>query len=318
MTSVYTPPFRIGAFEDWRRIIRDKFLPIECVRDRTGPFDCAITSRHCGVITIADLDLPPHRIQRTPSLVARTEAPFFKVTWQVSGETEFEQDGRRTIFRAGTWCIYDTSKPYVVDVRERSRYVVFMVPQSYAFGWRKHAELLFGVPLLSHGTSRAALSAITSLLRDGAILDETTQGVVQDSVTALIEAGFRSADVSTQPARLGRAKLATIEDYIEANLPNAALRPDDIAQAAGVSRRTLYNLFQEMGETPHSYIQAKRLQRAQQLLADPRYAGVGVTAIAYDVGFADAAHFSRLFRERFGITPSEWRVRAMPAEVVLN
>jgi transcriptional regulator GlxA family with amidase domain len=45
---------------------------------------------------------------------------------------------------------------------------------------------------------------------------------------------------------------------------------------------------------------------------------MGVTAIAYETGFADATHFSRLFREHVGATPSEWRLRSLPVEVVAN
>ena len=45
------------------------------------------------------------------------------------------------------------------------------------------------------------------------------------------------------------------------------------------------------------------------MLADMRYAALSVSAIGYDVGFADPSYFFRSFRRRFGMTPSDMRAR---------
>jgi AraC-like DNA-binding protein len=46
------------------------------------------------------------------------------------------------------------------------------------------------------------------------------------------------------------------------------------------------------------------------MLADPRYAGLTISGIAFAVGFGDLSTFNREFRRRFGLTPSDVRRRA--------
>ena len=77
------------------------------------------------------------------------------------------------------------------------------------------------------------------------------------------------------------------------------------------SRSALYRLFRESGGIAR-YIREQRLRRCFGDLAD----GSGhaqVAQVAYRWGFTDAAHFSRLFRQRFGCTPSETQERATAA-----
>jgi transcriptional regulator GlxA family with amidase domain len=66
------------------------------------------------------------------------------------------------------------------------------------------------------------------------------------------------------------------------------------------------------GETPHRYLQRRRIERAKDLL---RATELPVTAVALDVGFANLSSFSRAFRELTGEAPSDYahRWRAAPA-----
>ena len=52
---------------------------------------------------------------------------------------------------------------------------------------------------------------------------------------------------------------------------------------------------------------AQRLACAYRMLRDPRRAGEKISAIAYDVGFADVSYFNRAFRARYGVAPSDLR-----------
>jgi AraC-like DNA-binding protein len=59
------------------------------------------------------------------------------------------------------------------------------------------------------------------------------------------------------------------------------------------------------GETPHRYLQRRRIERAMQLL---RRSDQSVSAVCVDVGWTSFATFSRTFREIVGCSPSEYRV----------
>ena len=73
------------------------------------------------------------------------------------------------------------------------------------------------------------------------------------------------------------------------------------AQEAGLSPTHFARAFKEtMGRAPHQYLLALRLERARRLLETTR---ATLSDIAQRTGFADQAHFTRLFKRVFGTTP---------------
>jgi AraC-like DNA-binding protein len=92
---------------------------------------------------------------------------------------------------------------------------------------------------------------------------------------------------------------------IRARLASAMLTPDRLSQAAGVSRSTLYRLFEPLGGVA-AVIQAERLAQARRLLEDPREHRP-IQQIAQAVGFFDASVFSRAFRRAHHASPGQLR-----------
>lgn len=88
-------------------------------------------------------------------------------------------------------------------------------------------------------------------------------------------------------------------------------RPLDIsalARIAYVSEAYFIRTFRAtFGETPHRYLQRRRVERAMFLL---RETGCGVTEICFEVGFASLGTFSRTFHEIIGESPTGYRRRA--------
>jgi AraC-like DNA-binding protein len=94
-------------------------------------------------------------------------------------------------------------------------------------------------------------------------------------------------------------------------------RPLDVralARIAHVSEAHFIRTFRDtFGETPHRYLQRRRIERAMTLL---RTTDRSVSAICLDVGFTSFATFSRTFREIVGESPSSFRTRgALPPYV---
>ena len=83
-----------------------------------------------------------------------------------------------------------------------------------------------------------------------------------------------------------------------------------LAQIAYVSEAHFIRTFRAtFGETPHRYLQRRRVERSMFLLRETRRS---VTDICLDVGFGSLGTFSRTFREIVGESPSEYRRRAAP------
>ena len=80
---------------------------------------------------------------------------------------------------------------------------------------------------------------------------------------------------------------------------------DQLAQAVHVSKRVCFRLFQEyLHMTPVEYMRGYRLQKACRMLTKGT---APITQIAYSCGLGSSSYFGKVFRERFGCTPAEYR-----------
>jgi transcriptional regulator GlxA family with amidase domain len=88
-------------------------------------------------------------------------------------------------------------------------------------------------------------------------------------------------------------------------------RPLDVealASAACLSRAHFIRSFRDaFGETPHRYLQRRRIERAMWML---RTGDAPVTEVCFDVGFSSLGTFSRTFHEIVGVSPSAYRRRS--------
>jgi AraC-like DNA-binding protein len=96
--------------------------------------------------------------------------------------------------------------------------------------------------------------------------------------------------------------------YIEGNLADTSLGPARLREILKVSRTALYELFEPMGGVAE-YVRARRLDEAMRRLESPLHARDLIGAIACAVGFMSESTFNRVFKERFGCTPTEARGR---------
>jgi len=116
--------------------------------------------------------------------------------------------------------------------------------------------------------------------------------------------------VSYQEARGGesaRAGLAhRIKTHIEKNLEDPALGPKTLADQFGISVRYLHLLFAGEDQTVSRWILGRRLERCRHdlMVAGPHK---NITETAFRWGFNDGAHFSRVFKKQYSVSPREYR-----------
>ncbi|MDF3141864.1 helix-turn-helix domain-containing protein, partial [Streptomyces sp. T21Q-yed] len=110
--------------------------------------------------------------------------------------------------------------------------------------------------------------------------------------------------VEASPSASARAVLLNrVRRYVEDRLDDPELSASSVAEALDVSVRTLHLAFAGTGTTVGRWIRERRLKVCYRELAH----GSGertVTDVAFRWGFNDVAHFSRVFKQTYGITPS--------------
>jgi AraC-like DNA-binding protein len=99
-----------------------------------------------------------------------------------------------------------------------------------------------------------------------------------------------------------------IRHHVALHLRDPDLSVDQIATALNCSKRHLYNAFADEPHTLASYIQHLRLDACLRELQQVGPAARPITDIALHWGFNNLSHFSRVFRERTGQSPSEFRL----------
>jgi AraC-like DNA-binding protein len=104
-----------------------------------------------------------------------------------------------------------------------------------------------------------------------------------------------------------RRKLASFADrvaaHVAASLP-AGTDVGDVARAMHMSARTLQRRLEQEHTSFSDLLDRARLDVARRLLADP---AVALTDVAFRLGFADLATFSRAFKRWTGMPPGQWR-----------
>ena len=106
--------------------------------------------------------------------------------------------------------------------------------------------------------------------------------------------------VSTPP----EVSLLKALDFIDINY-QSDISVEDIAQAAGGNRKTVYNVFKHLtGFSPRDYLIYYRMGKAAALLKNPN---LSIDMVATAVGYGDQFHFSKEFKKNVGMPPSEYR-----------
>lgn len=113
------------------------------------------------------------------------------------------------------------------------------------------------------------------------------------------------ANVEAARPGLELVLLRRAKRYIEGHLNSSALNIDAICNIVGVSRRTLFRLFEQEGGVLH-YIQGRRLERIRAVLSDPNETR-RISDIAAEFGFLRGDHFARAFKHQYGETAREIR-----------
>ncbi len=93
-------------------------------------------------------------------------------------------------------------------------------------------------------------------------------------------------------------------EYIEKNYQHSDISNEFLAKQCNISEIYFRNLFRKhYNTTPHQFITDLRIKKAEQLLSEGKFK---VYAISEKCGFTNQYHFSRIFKKKVGLTPSEY------------
>jgi AraC-like DNA-binding protein len=218
-----------------------------------------------------------------------------------------EQYGRRLKVEAGDCLLIDCLAGFEFNFPQGVEALVLEISKDWLRGWLPAPEdaaarLIDG----RSGWGATLASALNNLTPETVGASGLPATVVAEQIGSLL--GLAAAHDDPSPTTHKRALLRRVTETIRERCHEPDLDPATVAAALGLSRRYVHLLFASTGTTFSRQLYACRLDKAQRLLCDKRFEGLGIAEIAWSCGFSEPSHFTHRFRERFGSAPRTYRL----------
>lgn len=304
----HTPPAQRPAV--FRELMQKRFSVGLSVRSKRGKSLATEIKAYCGRrLQFAELRLSEHSTSSTPLVGGR--ASRLLVTVQDEGTSLIRQDGRECELSPGSFCVIDPARALHIEtsaIRIRSVYLdrlqfMDVFPQIDAITARPFDT--------SQGSGAIFRSMFDEMFRLAPTLDESTADSLADTLSFVLATSLNSVQESCAPSsgsKLRQFHKQRIRRYARGSLRDANLCADDIAAGVSLSPRYVFELFSDESLSLMKWVWSERLGRCKRDLADGVLRGRSIGEIAYSWGFSDLSHFSRSFKQRFGVSARAFRI----------
>lgn len=297
-----------ACFEQWRNILSIVFDVEMADRSEAGSFAGSMTAYHLGGLLLSETAGSAVRFQRSGATIARTAIEHYLVQVYLEGGYAGSVGGREVEMRAGDVCVLDLTRPLSTRAGD-FRNITIVVPRDSLDPLVKAPDALHGL-ILPQGSAAATLLGdhLQTLYRQLPAMTAREAQAVAGGTAGLVAACLGSALDAHQPAlaELHAAMLGRIRRFVDERLEDPDLDGDTICRTFGLSRSSLYRLFEPLGGVA-AHIRGRRLARALADLVAPPPDRTRVIDIALHWGFGSEASFGRAFRAAYGLTPGEAR-----------
>ncbi|MHC0517882.1 helix-turn-helix transcriptional regulator [Vibrio harveyi] len=278
----------------------------------------------CG--DVLDIEFSNHGLDWSGVLVEKGTSPYFYpknvYTPYFYFALALEKDLNWSVEKDGTFADLKTSPgniwinppktPFTHDVTEPCYFVILAIEEQEFFS---HCPLnLDGIEL--------------QFLNNYNVLDETIKGIIElfmleakakgrngriylNNLVSLLATHyiqnysnyFDLKNNQLAASKFDQHQVDKIDHYIEENIgDNIAV--DDLADLLGCSKFYFLREFKKLiGVTPYQYLMNKRLEQARVALSS---GSVNIALTAHELGFNDQSHFTRAFKNHFGMTPGQF------------
>lgn len=239
---------------------------------------------------------------RGPALAARS-ADQILIILQTAGSVDLDYSGRRERRRVGDVEVVDYAQPYNGAATDYGLLMLLLTRESVPAALRA-LDLPGLIFPRENGAARLIGAAMQEFYAQADNLAMSEAEAAVDGIVALTTSCAR-ARLARDEAHHVKSRRQAAFDYIDAHLGNAELGPDEIANAANVSRASLYRLLAAEGGI-RAVLLTRRLDEAMRLMLADQKDERSLTDIAKCCGFGGMSQFSRAFRARFGVPPRQY------------
>lgn len=286
----------MGAFAE--ALAASGLPPVLGGRHPGADFRASLTVRDLGPLKLVELVTPEGECFRDARSARAADERLWQIELMTHGRARVEQGRAAADLGPADLVLLDPARP-VRFASTDSAHVTMLVPRHALRLRPSDAERLAGVAIRGDRGPAALVSSLARTVTGS--LGGLRAGEAERVAAAVLELvavalGAQLGDDRPAPDQALRDRVA---GHIEAHLPDRGLTPASIAHAHHISVRRLHRLFEDQPETVAALIRRRRLERCHAELA---HGDRTVVSVAARWGFADPAHFSRLFKATYGYT----------------
>jgi AraC-like DNA-binding protein len=298
----------------WADALYDLYYPLDVELVRPI-FDSGRLAIHdVGAVRFGQIDSDPFMVHRRGNHIGRLGGDFYLIPVPFELPLQLYQSGREAEVAPGDLAVVGTNQSYTYEQRTRNKVLTLRIPGQMV---RDRMPNIDDNTARTYAACQPAVAIFiefaNSLARHSAGLSEAQANTAAYTLIDLLalsilepEKGATSYERSVRIAHRQRAL-----KLIDEQLGDPALRPGSVAGQLGLSERYLQMIFAERNETLSSVIRCRRIAEAKRLLSGLGAQSRGIASIAYQVGFSDPAHFSRVFSAETGVSPKAFREGAL-------
>lgn len=295
----------------WNEISSQTFAAMQVVPRDRDQFEGRLDRETAGPLALAEVRSSAGSVHH-PGAASLTGDPRYVLAIPIEGGFQVAHDRRASFdLRVGEFCLLDEARPYRLAHDKFAR-TFCVVLSGRLLGSLIPDAPRFGGMIMRPVTPVCRM--LVNLLQDlsGEFARHRTEKLTPwfaNVLTSFIAAAYSEVTgVGEQSTREGRKQL--IRSHVEGRLTDPQLRAGSVARHFGISERYLRLLFESDGEPLSAYILRRRLENCARLLGDARWRGATITDVALRNGFNNVTHFGYAFKQRFGMTPRDYRAQA--------
>jgi AraC-like DNA-binding protein len=288
-------------FAYWHHFTCRTYSTTECRQLSDGPVNASVLFRRLDELLLSDVTEAPDwatRFWRGPQEIRLNPIEAFSLFAVQAGKVGIAQGENRTLVGPGEIALYDQARPFTLELPSGLRAMHVSIPRPLVTA-RVPAALELTARSLGNQLSRMAHEMVRQLMLVNVPANSAAAQRLCISTIELIAAALEW-ECLEKPAAAAR-QIEQIKHFMCANLHDAELDVETIANAHSISPRTLYRLFASEGSTPMRWLWKQRLDASYVALSQGHAARV--TDVALSHGFNELSHFSRLFKNAFGRAP---------------
>lgn len=298
-----------GRTAAWNALYSSRMSHVEFTPVDRSTFGAELRIGQFGPMKLARLSVDECSVERAPCHIAPAGPRLYNFLLQAEGSSTFYHCGNEAHLKTGDLVLVDTTLPHYFRTQDPSVTIMARVQSDLLREYLPSPEQFCGVPLGKavgiNATAAAMMKSLAEATESG--VSPEYEARIARYLLEMISMSYVTDNKEPSGSAILWQHRNKVVRYIEDNLRDPELTPASIAEGMRLSTRYMRTIFAVSGEKVSAYILRRRLEECARQMRNPAWNGHTLIEIAFSWGFNSAAHFTRCFRDRFGVAPRDYR-----------